>query len=151
MIKNVEKNSSPKPIELKKNSNQRWDQYIPDPYKKVASAMEKQFLNVMISKMNQTIKKNDKNSSSMDYYQGLLTQERSSIMANNNGGVGIKKLILDQIYPNHFRNKITFNHFQKSQEQKTPKQAIKKYQEINSIKKTDTPNNINIKKEIKNE
>jgi Rod binding domain-containing protein len=141
VIKNIEKNSSPIPIQSKKNSDQRWDKYIPDPYKKVASAMEKQFLNFMISKMNQTIKKNDKNSSAMDYYQGLLTQERSSIMANNNGGVGIKKLILDQIYPNHFRNKITLNHFQRSQEQKNPKQVIKKYQEINSIKK----------KEIKNE
>jgi Rod binding domain-containing protein len=138
VIKNIEKNSSPIPIQQQKNSDQRWDKYIPDPYKKVASAMEKQFLNFMISKMNQTIKKNDKNSSAMDYYQGLLTQERSSIMANNNGGVGIKKLILDQIYPNHFRNKITLNHFQRSQ---NPKQVIKKYQEINSIKK----------KEIKNE
>jgi Rod binding domain-containing protein len=62
------------------------------------------------------INKDSKDSSAMDYYQGMINKERSSIMAKNNGGVGIQKLILDQIYPSHLRNNVTFEYFKRTQE-----------------------------------
>ena len=92
-----------------------------------------------------------KNSSAMDYYQGIMNKERSSIMAKNNGGVGIQKLILDQIYPSHLRNKVTYEYFKRSQEKNNPQQVIKKYQANEDIEKTKKINNLIIKKEIKNE
>ena len=144
---NVSKNN------ILKNSNPqaKWDKYIPEPYKKVAGSMEKEFLNFMITKMNQTIKSDSKNSSAMDYYQGIMNKERSSIMAKNNGGLGIQKLILDQIYPSHLRNNVTFKYFKRSQEKMNPQQVIKKYQVNGDIEKTKGPNNLIIKKEIRNE
>ena len=133
------------------NSQTGWDKYIPKPYKKVAGSMEKECLNFMISKMNQTVKSDTKNSSAMDYYQGIMNKERSSIMAKNNGGVGIQKLILDQIYPSHLRNKVTYEYFKRSQEKNNPQQVIKKYKANEDIEKEKKINNLILKKEIKNE
>ena len=63
----------------------------------------------------------------------------------------MSKLILDQIYPSHLRNNVTFKYFKRSQEKMNPQQVIKKYQVNGDIEKTKGPNNLIIKKEIRNE
>ena len=67
-----------KPIAIKnfKSINKSNDsKFIPDPYKKVASSMETQFLNFMISKMKNTINQNTPDSSAVEYYNGLINKE----------------------------------------------------------------------------
>ncbi|MBG07567.1 MAG: hypothetical protein CME68_02340 [Halobacteriovoraceae bacterium] len=142
-----------KPIAIKnfKSINKSNDsKFIPDPYKKVASSMETQFLNFMISKMKNTINKNNPESSAVEYYNGLINKERSNIMAKNNGGLGIQKLILNQIYPPHLRNKASYEYFMKNLQPNANKQKIQKYspdvEKKQQITKAD-----NIQKDNKNE
>ena len=112
---------------IKNNSLRDDSKFIPDPYKKVASSMETQFLNFMISKMKNTIDQNTPESSAVEYYNGLINKERSDIMAKNNGGLGIQKLILNQIYPSHLRNKASYEYFMKNLQPNANKQKIQKY------------------------
>lgn len=119
---------SPIPIKKTAQTNKKSDsKFIPDPYKKVASSMETQFLNFMISKMKNSINKNNPESSAIEYYNGLINKERSNIMAKNNGGLGIQQLILNQIYPPHLRNKASYEYFMKNMQPNTNKQKIQKY------------------------
>ena len=120
--------ATPLSIRKIKNTSLRDDsKFIPDPYKKVASSMETQFLNFMISKMKNTIDKNNPESSAVEYYNGLINKERSDIMSKNNGGLGIQKLILNQIYPSHLRNKASYEYFMKNLQPNANKQKIQKY------------------------
>ena len=48
-------------------------------------------------------------------------------MAKNNGGLGIQKLILNQIYPSHLRNKASYEYFMKNLQPNANKQKIQKY------------------------
>jgi len=112
---------------IKENKIKNDSKYIPDPYKKVASSMETQFLNFMISKMKKTIDQEKPESSALEYYNGLINKERSNIMAENNGGLGIQKLILNQIYPSHLRNKASYEYFMKQLKPNLNKQQIQKY------------------------
>ena len=122
------------PISIRKNKPnivKNDSKFIPDPYKKVASSMETQFLNFMISKMKNTIHQETPESSALEYYNGLINKERSDIMAKNNGGLGIQKLILNQIYPSHLRNKASYEYFMKNLQPNMIKQKIQKYQSNN--------------------
>ena len=85
-----------KPTSLKKD----WKN-LPqnDPYLKVASSMEAEFLKLMLEKMQDTVTKDEKDSGEEAYYKSLLLRERANIMAARDKGIGIKELILDQIYP----------------------------------------------------
>ena len=142
-----------KPIAIKnfKSINKSNDsKFIPDPYKKVASSMETQFLNFMISKMKNTINKNNPESSAVEYYNGLINKERSDIMAKNNGGLGIQKLILNQIYPPHLRNKASYEYFMKNLQPNANKQKIQKYSPDVEKKQQITKAN-EIQKDNKNE
>ena len=142
-----------KPIAIKnfKSINKSNDsKFIPDPYKKVASSMETQFLNFMISKMKNTINKNNPESSAIEYYNGLINKERSDIMAKNNGGLGIQKLILNQIYPPHLRNKASYEYFMKNLQPNANKQKIQKYSPDVEKKQQITKAN-DIQKDNKNE
>ena len=142
-----------KPIAIKnfKSINKSNDsKFIPDPYKKVASSMETQFLNFMISKMKNTINKNNPESSAIEYYNGLINKERSDIMAKNNGGLGIQKLILNQIYPPHLRNKASYEYFMKNLQPNANKQKIQKYSPDVEKKQQITKAN-EIQKDNKNE
>ena len=69
--------TTPLAIRKVKNNSLRDDsKFIPDPYKKVASSMETQFLNFMISKMKNTINQNTPESSAVEYYNGLINKDR---------------------------------------------------------------------------
>lgn len=72
-----------------------------DPYKQVAKAMEKEFAQFMISKMRDTVDKHNPDGSELNYYNSLLDSEYADVMTNQNNGLGIQELILNQISPNH--------------------------------------------------
>ena len=70
-----------------------------DPYLKVAKSMESEFIKLMLENMQNTVIKDKKDSGEESYYRSLLTRERANLMAENGDGVGLKNLILEQIYP----------------------------------------------------
>lgn len=78
-------------------------QYIPKDYIEVAKSQEANFLKIMFEEMHNTVDKSEPMSSAEDIYQSMLTDERAQMMASHPDGVGIKKLILDQIYPQKYR------------------------------------------------
>lgn len=84
-----------RPVE--KNDN------IPKPYRNIASGMERQFLEYMLEKMKATIS-DEEQSTSQNYYNTLQTSEQAKAMAENDEGMGVQELILNQIYPKSRRN-----------------------------------------------
>lgn len=113
--------------------------YIPNPYKKVASGMEKQFAEFMITQMQNSTGATDGNSASK-YYKSLLNSERAEIMATKDQGLGLQKVILDQIYPERMRTPLAYKQFLAQQDAR----LIKK----NDVQMTN-PNTES--KELKNE
>lgn len=73
--------------------------------------MERQFAEFMVQQMEKTVHKNDKPSSAENYYNSLLTSKRVDKMSQSNGGIGIQKMILDQIYPTRLRNKLAYDSY----------------------------------------
>ncbi len=100
-------------------------EYIPDPYKKVASSMEQQFANFMLKEMNKTTGSQSKGDTSSDYYKSLLTGERAKAMSEKGDGLGLKKIILDQIYPHKLRNKMAYENFNTRERAQFSKNNIK--------------------------
>ena len=74
------------------------------PYEEIAEGMEASFTSHMLSEMRKTIPKETPDSSAMEYYNSLLDYERSQLMAKSDSGLGVKKIILDQIVPNHLKH-----------------------------------------------
>lgn len=72
--------------------------------------METSFTSHMLKEMRKTIPKETPDSSSMDYYNSLLDQERAEIMAKSDSGLGVKKVILDQIVPQHLKHYLKNSH-----------------------------------------
>lgn len=102
-------------IPIKPEKSQKNDeQYIPDPYKKVAKGMESQFAQFMLEQMQKTVHKNDPESSAERYYNSLLTQKRANKLSER-GGLGIQEMILNQVYPTRLRNKITYEAYKQQQ------------------------------------
>ena len=95
--------------------------YVPNKFIEVAENLESQFINHMLKQMETTIGEK-KESSAENYYKDLQTTERSKIMAKDSGEGGLKDLILNQIYPEHYRNELTYN-------------AVMKQASINSYQK----------------
>ncbi|MCO4753888.1 MAG: rod-binding protein [Bacteriovoracaceae bacterium] len=76
---------------------------VPKEYMDVAQGMETQFINHMLNEMRKTVKSSEPDSSASKYYKGLVDHERAKIMATTDNGIGLKDVILDQIYPKHMR------------------------------------------------
>lgn len=72
---------------------------IPKEYMEVAKGMETQFIDYMLSELDKSSLNPDEDSFSTKYYKSLLNHERAQIMANTEGGVGLKEIILDQLLP----------------------------------------------------
>ncbi|RLA65101.1 MAG: hypothetical protein DRQ88_02405 [Epsilonproteobacteria bacterium] len=89
-------NVKARPLNIKK----KIPNAIPQVYKNIAQGMERQFLQYMLEKMKDTAKTKNQDTAGK-YYQSLMTSEHAKIMASKNGGVGIQKLILKQIYPGY--------------------------------------------------
>lgn len=89
---------------------------VPKPYLEVARGMEEQFASHMISQMRNTVHSENPDSSAEQYYKGLMDHERAKIMAEDQNGLGLKDIILDQILPAHLKQQVN------------AKDVIKKYQ-----------------------
>ncbi|MEK6624029.1 MAG: hypothetical protein AABY86_03615 [Bdellovibrionota bacterium] len=87
-------------------------QYVPKDYVAVAEAQEASFLKLMFDEMNHSIEHAEEPSSAESIYQSLLTDEQAQALASHPDGVGIKNLILDQIYPQKFRSKEAYEAYQ---------------------------------------
>ncbi|TDJ09508.1 MAG: hypothetical protein E2O68_00235 [Deltaproteobacteria bacterium] len=88
------------PINIKARLTQKIPNAIPKAYKEVAEGMERQFLRYMLEKMKDTAKTKNQDSATQ-YYNSLMNAEHARVMAANNGGLGIQKMILKQIYPGY--------------------------------------------------
>ncbi len=69
------------------------------PYEDIAEGMEANFTSHMLAEMRKTIPKESPDSSAMEYYNSLLDYERAQLMSKSDSGLGVKKVILDQIVP----------------------------------------------------
>lgn len=73
------------------------------PYFDVAEGLETQFSNHMIEQMRKSIPREGEPSSAEQYYESLMDYERAKTMAKSDSGIGLKKVILDQILPAHLK------------------------------------------------
>lgn len=53
--------------------------------------------------MRKTIPREDEPSSAQQYYESLMDYEHAKSMAKSDTGIGVKKVILDQILPAHLK------------------------------------------------
>lgn len=74
------------------------------PYEDIAEGMEANFTSHMLAEMRKTVPKETPDTPAMDYYNSLLDSERAQLMAKSESGLGIKKVILDQIVPQHMKH-----------------------------------------------
>lgn len=77
--------------------------------KKVAQGTEEGFAKFMLDQMKKSIGSSSPDSTGMRVYKDLLTAEQAKIMTSKDGGLGLQKVILDQIIPKHLRMKINQN------------------------------------------
>jgi len=75
------------------------------PYVQVAEGMEQQFANMLISQMRKSIPRETAPSSAQEFYESMMDQEHSEAMAKSDTGLGIKRMLLDQIVPAHLKEK----------------------------------------------
>lgn len=73
------------------------------PFEEIAEGMETSFTSHMLAEMRKTIPKETPDSSPMEYYNSLMDFEMAQTMAKSDTGLGIKKVILDQIVPQHMK------------------------------------------------
>jgi Rod binding domain-containing protein len=74
------------------------------PYEDIAESMEANFTSHLLQEMKKTVPKDNPDSAPMDYYNSLLDSERAQLMAKSDSGLGVKKIILNQIVPQHMRH-----------------------------------------------
>jgi Rod binding domain-containing protein len=79
------------------------------PYEEIAEGMETSFTSHMLAEMRKSIPKEGNDSPAMDYYNSLLDYERAQLMAKSDSGLGIKKVILDQIVPQNMKHYLKKN------------------------------------------
>ena len=78
-------------------------QEIPEEYRRVARGIESQFIQYMIEQMKRTIDRVQPDSSALKFYRSILNNHQANIMAEKDNGLGLQKIILDQIYPQKMR------------------------------------------------
>lgn len=76
------------------------------PYEEIAEGMEANFSSHLLAEMRKTVPKESPDSSATEYYNSLLDFERAQLMAKSDSGLGIKKVVLDQIVPQHLKHYI---------------------------------------------
>ena len=131
----IENQKQPLPI-LKQQSSSRpgmakdYD-LIPEPMKKIAGAMEKQFLQLMLKQMEKTTG-SEQEGQAMDYYKSLNVDEKAKALMEKNEGLGMQKMILDQIYPESRRTEFAYKNYLRQQDRikkNHPHYGIKSYSE----------------------
>ncbi len=81
---------------MKINPKDGGNTHIEKQIKKIANSMEKEFIKMMVNKMSETVK-NSEDNSSMNYYKSLLNNEYADLIAKQEGGIGIARLIENQL------------------------------------------------------
>lgn len=79
------------------------------PYEEIAEGMETNFTSYMLAEMRKSVPKEGADTPAMDYYNSLLDSERAQLMAKSDSGLGIKKVILDQIVPQNMKHYLKKN------------------------------------------
>jgi len=102
-----------KPLPIASQSKSK--EFVPDKFKEVAGSMEQQFSEMMLQEMHKTIDRTEPENNAETFDKSLQTQEYAKSLSNGDDGTGLKKMILDQIYPQHMRNEINFRRFQGQQ------------------------------------
>ena len=74
------------------------DREVPKRYRDVAEGMERQFVKHMIEQMDKTVERARPESSADAYYKSLFHDEIAQKVSRN-GSLGLRDVILDQIYP----------------------------------------------------
>ncbi|MCY4644808.1 MAG: hypothetical protein OXB88_09340 [Bacteriovoracales bacterium] len=87
-----------KNLNIQNKRNNEAIREVPKASLEIAKGMEKQFNMYMIEQMNKTIGSSRKKSVSLEFYKSMLNGYYSDIMSEKNGGLGIQKIILKQIY-----------------------------------------------------
>lgn len=77
--------------------------HVPKDYMRVAEGMEAQFTNHLLSQMQKTIDPANPESQAEKIYRSMQNDERAKLMAASQSGIGIKDMVLDQIYPQYKR------------------------------------------------
>jgi hypothetical protein len=82
--------------------------------------MESKITSHRLAEMRKTIPKETPDSSAMEYYNSLMDYERAQLMAKSDSGLGVKKVILDQIVP------MNMKHYLKQAQATEPSQGMTK-------------------------
>ncbi len=98
--------------------------FIPPSVKKIAQDYEAQFAELMLQEMQKTAGLENMDTS-QEFYQSLLQKEQAQKLASSSGGLGIQKMILDQVYPEKFRTESQLEAFEKASRPKKAGPAIK--------------------------
>jgi Rod binding domain-containing protein len=93
-------NNTPQ-IHFKQNVQQDKYKYVPKDYMRVAEGMEAQFTNHLLAQMRKTVDSANPVGNAEKIYRSMLDDERSKLMANSTSGLGVKDMVLDQIYPQY--------------------------------------------------
>jgi Rod binding domain-containing protein len=94
MVSLINKIQSNSPHIQKKNNDD-----VPKEYQEIAEGMESQFVDFLFTEMQKSIQKESPDSAATNYYNSLINYERAQTAAKQPDGLGLKKVILDQIYP----------------------------------------------------
>ncbi len=106
-IKNKEKNPYKAQKQAKPIQKSYTKEELLNSLNQVAEGMETQFAHHMIKQMKSTVPKDTPDSNEVDYYNSLLDYERAKMMASDpKGGLGIKKMVLNQITPDYLKEKV---------------------------------------------
>lgn len=76
-------------------------------YQEVAEGMETQFASYMIEQMRKTVPREGEVSSAQAYYESMMDYEYAKAMAKSDTGIGLKKVVLDQILPAHLKKPVS--------------------------------------------
>ena len=87
------------PTLLKNIPHKARHEHVPKEIMEVAQGMETQFIHNLIEELEKSVEKAEPDDSATQYYKSLLNFERAKIMGENQNGLGIKDLIVEQLSP----------------------------------------------------
>ncbi len=76
---------------------------LPQPVKDVAEGLETQFAEHLLQEMRKTIPKENEDSGTLQFYNSLLDHERAKLIAQDENGIGLKEVIIKQLYPQAYK------------------------------------------------
>lgn len=90
-------------IQQKPNQSGKYKN-VPKAYLDFAKGQERIFANHLIKQMRKGIDKTQQESTAERYYKGLMDDEIAKVISESDSGLGIKDVVLNQIYPQYKDN-----------------------------------------------